>query len=93
MGYYFKHTYNFSDHGMQRCRERLKMKNNPEYEVKEKVMELISNSDSSFETKSDLYIKVPKSEFYFVINKASNTIITITKVSIEKQWRLMESEY
>ncbi|ATZ16359.1 hypothetical protein JN01_0600 [Entomoplasma freundtii] len=91
MSYYFKHSYGFTDHGLQRCRERLKLTGLPDYEVKEKIMDLIKNSNYSFESKYDLYIRAgSKGQLYFVISKDSNVIITCSPVSPEKQLSLMD---
>lgn len=90
MSYYFKPSYNFTAHGLQRCKERLNLKDKMDYEVKEKVFELIRNSNHSFETYSDIYIRAgSKGQLYFVINKNSNVIITCSPISPAKQLSLM----
>lgn len=92
MSYYYKHDYNFSYHGLQRCKERLRLKDVEDFKVKEIVMTLIKQSTHSFETNNEIYIKAGKSHNYFIINKTSNLIITCTQVSIEKQFSLMNNE-
>jgi hypothetical protein len=94
MSYYSQQRYNFSTHGLQRCRQRLKLKDKKEYEVKEKVYQLIKESIFQFETNRDLYISAGKNtKLYFVINKENNLIITCSPISIEKQMQLMDQEW
>jgi len=92
MSYYLKSKYNFSTHGLERCKERLKMKNEPEYKVKEKVYDLIKKSIHSFEDNGTIHIAAGNSDLYFVINKANNLIITCTKISVSKQMELFDND-
>ncbi|WP_026389791.1 hypothetical protein [[Acholeplasma] multilocale] len=93
MSYYYKHNYNFSYHGLQRCRERLNLKDAADYEVKAAVMEHIRKSTKSFEIGREIYISASNTDIYFIIDKTSNLIITATKVSAEKQLSLMSREW
>ncbi|ATZ18763.1 hypothetical protein ESOMN_v1c03810 [Williamsoniiplasma somnilux] len=89
MGYYFKHDYNFSYHGIQRCKERLNLKDKTDFEVKDEVMKLIKKSTKSFETEYEIYLSAGNTDLYFVINKSSKLIITATNISVEKQLRMI----
>lgn len=93
MSYYYKHNYQFSAHGIQRCRERLNLKGKDDFEVRDTVIKLIKKSNHSFETSRDLYLSAGNSNIYFVINKESNLIITATPVSAEKQWTMMNENF
>jgi len=92
MSYYYKSEYNFSDHALQRCKERLNMKNQSDSVVKKRVNELIKKSIRSFETKKEIYISAGNSDLFFVINKENNLIITCTKISVEKQLTLFDND-
>ncbi|WP_027063227.1 hypothetical protein [Mesoplasma seiffertii] len=89
MSFYYKHNYVFSDHGLQRCRERLNLKSAPDYEVKEAVIKHIQNSTRSFEAGNEIYISASNTQIYFIIDRRSNLIITATKISAEKQLSIM----
>ncbi|PPE05147.1 hypothetical protein [Williamsoniiplasma lucivorax] len=89
MSYYYKHDYNFSYHGMQRVKQRLNMKDVEDFKVKDEVIKLIKFSTNQFETEKELYISAGNTQLFFVINKQSNLIVTCTKVSVERQWKLM----
>ncbi|ATG97383.1 hypothetical protein [Mesoplasma lactucae] len=94
MSYYQRNSFHFTDHGLQRCRERLNLQGKDEWEVRDEVNRLMKESVHSFETKKDLYVSVGKSRTkYFVINKAGQCIITVTNVSAEKQLSLMKHNY
>lgn len=93
MAYYYSYPYEFTDHGIQRCRERLKLGTMDELLVKQKVIELINKSNYQFEAQGTLYIRAPQSgNLFFVINKADRLIITCAPVSIEKQMNLSLKE-
>lgn len=93
MSYYFSFPYQFTSHGLSRCRERLKLGIIDDVLVKEKVIDLINKSKFQFETKNTLYIESGfQANLFFVINKVDNTIITCTPISIEKQMNLTFSD-
>lgn len=93
MGYYYKHEYIFSCHGLQRCKERLKLKNLEDCKVKEKVLFFIKNSPLMFETKNDWYFQVQNTSFYIVVRKDNKLIITCSKVSVERQMSLLNNDW
>ncbi|WP_338973067.1 hypothetical protein [Spiroplasma endosymbiont of Panorpa germanica] len=90
MSYYFKHNYVFSDHGLQRACERLKLNRENTFEAKEHCMKLIDKSTYEFETSNHIYIKIAKTELFFVVNKTNNLIITVTQMSVSKQLEVIE---
>ncbi|WP_342274974.1 hypothetical protein [Spiroplasma endosymbiont of Cantharis lateralis] len=92
MSYYYKHKYGFSTHSIQRIRERLRLKDEEEFKLKEKILKMIAKSTYSFETNKFIYIKTLKNEVYFVIDKIQMTIITATPISPTKQLWLIENE-
>ena len=91
MSYYQKDNHVFSYHGLQRCKERLGLKDIDDFQVHQEVMKLIRNSSHFFETKNEIYIAAGNTkQLYFVINKTNNLIITCTKISVEKQLTLID---
>ncbi|AHI53891.1 hypothetical protein SSABA_v1c04840 [Spiroplasma sabaudiense Ar-1343] len=92
MSYYFKHNYSFSDHGLQRASERLRLKDMDFFSVKEHCMKLIDNSLYQFETSRHIYIKVAKSELFFVVNKLNNLVVTVTKMSVSRQLEVIDKD-
>ncbi|ALD66444.1 hypothetical protein [Spiroplasma cantharicola] len=92
MSYYYKHEYGFSTHSIQRIRQRLRLKDEEEFKLKDKILKMIAKSIYSFETSKHIYIKTLKSEVYFVVDKIQKTIITATPISPTKQLWLIENE-
>ncbi|AUM62692.1 hypothetical protein [Spiroplasma monobiae] len=92
MSYYYKHEYGFSTHSIQRIRQRLNLADEEEFKLKEKILKMIEKSTSSFETSRNIYIKTPKNEVYFVVDKFQKTIITATPISPTKQLWLIEND-
>ncbi|MCL8209681.1 hypothetical protein LT318_00229 [Spiroplasma sp. JKS002670] len=84
MSYYFKSKYQFSDHGLLRIKNRLKVKKMSDLELKSYCEELIDTSHEIDETKTFKYVKVNKTNLYFIINKIDNLIITLTPIKPEK---------
>ncbi|ARU91565.1 hypothetical protein SCLARK_00960 [Spiroplasma clarkii] len=92
MGYYYRHEFKFSDHSIQRIKQRLNLGNSEEYLLKEKVLDMIEKSTKCFETSTHLYIHTKKQDIYFVIKLPEKLIITATPISIAKQLQLIESD-
>ncbi|QHX36700.1 hypothetical protein [Spiroplasma sp. BIUS-1] len=92
MSYYYKHEYGFSTHSIQRIRQRLNLADEEEFKLKEKILKMIEKSTYSFETSKNIYIKTPKNDVYFVIDRNLKTIITATPISASKQLYLIENE-
>ncbi|ASP28228.1 hypothetical protein SCORR_v1c04560 [Spiroplasma corruscae] len=92
MGYYYKHKYGFSTHSIHRIKQRLNIKENDEFEIKDKIMNLIEKSEYQFETSKTIYIKIPVKNLYAVIDKKYNTIITVTDISASKQLELIDKD-
>ncbi|AXK51166.1 hypothetical protein [Spiroplasma alleghenense] len=92
MSYYFKHNYVFTDHGLQRACERLNLNKENMFEAKEHCMKLIDKSTYEFHTTNHIYIRVGKTEIFFVINKLQNLIITVTKMSVAKQLEVIDKD-
>lgn len=89
MSYYYNFPYEFTDHAIARCRERLKLETADDILVRQKIIELIKKSNYQFETRDTLYIRAKNSgNLFFVIKKVDLTIITCTPVSVEKQMKL-----
>ncbi|MDP4040762.1 hypothetical protein [Mycoplasma mycoides] len=88
MSYYYRHNFSFSYHGLQRAKERLKLKDKKDYEVKEICLEHIRNSTKSFMSGNEIYISASNTNIFFVVNKQNNLIITVTEISAEKQLRM-----
>ncbi|AGR42162.1 hypothetical protein [Spiroplasma diminutum] len=92
MSYYYKHEYGFSTHSIQRIRQRLKLADEEEFKLKDKILKMIEKSTLSFETSKHIYIKTSKTDIYFVIDKFQKVIITATPISAAKQLWLIENE-
>ncbi|AKU79720.1 hypothetical protein [Spiroplasma turonicum] len=92
MSYYYKHKYGLSTHAMQRIKQRLSIKENDEFLIRDIIANMIDNSNYSFQTSKTLYIKSPKNDIYFIIDILSNTIITATKISAQKQLDLINAD-
>jgi len=88
MSYYQRSHYTFTAHGLQRCKERLKLQGLDDYQVHSEVLKLIKASTHNFEAGQYLYIAAGNTRNYFVIDKLNNVIITCTPVSAEKQMKL-----
>ncbi|UWD35279.1 hypothetical protein NX779_01420 [Mycoplasma cottewii] len=88
MSYYYRHNFSFSYHGLQRAKERLKLKDKKDYEVKEICLDHIRNSTKSFHDSRYNYISASNTNIYFVVEKNSNLIVTVTEISAEKQWKM-----
>jgi hypothetical protein len=88
MSYYQRSYYSFTDHGLQRCKERLKLQDLDDYQVHNEVFRLIKESTHKFETRQHIYIAAGNTRNYFVIDKFNNVIITCTPISAEKQMKL-----
>ena len=91
MSYYQQaNNFEYSDHGLQRVKERLKMKDKNDWEVREEVRRLIRLSTYSFEDNHYDYVSVGKSrDMFFVFSKDEHVLITCTKISVEKQMKLI----
>lgn len=92
MSYYYKHGYNFTFHSMYRIKERLNMKKLEDWEAKEACIKLIDESKSNFQTNKHIYIQAGSKELFFVINKLSKVVLTVTPISVTKQLWLIENE-
>ncbi|QEH61890.1 hypothetical protein SCHIN_v1c06930 [Spiroplasma chinense] len=92
MGYYYRHEFKFSDHALQRIRQRLNLGNEEEYLLKEKVLTMIEKSTQMFETSNHIYIHTRKNDIYFVIKKPEKLIVTATPISATKQLYLIETD-
>ncbi|AEM68812.1 hypothetical protein [Mycoplasma putrefaciens] len=88
MSYYYKHNFSFTYHGLQRAKERLKLQDKQDYEVKELCLKHIQSSTKSFESGSVLYISASNTNIFFVIDKKANLIITVTEISPAKQLKI-----
>ncbi|ASZ09036.1 hypothetical protein CK556_01525 [Mesoplasma chauliocola] len=89
MSYYYKPSMGYSVHALQRARERLNLKDKADWEVKESIKNHIHNSTKTFRINGMLYLSASNTNIFFVINESSNTLVTVTLVSAEKQLRLM----
>ncbi|MCL8211173.1 hypothetical protein LD125_00323 [Mesoplasma sp. JKS002658] len=91
MSYYQQASnFEYSDHGLQRVKERLKMKDKTDWEVREEVRRLVNLSTHGFEDNHYYYVGVGKSkDMFFVFSKDENVLITCTKISVEKQMKLI----
>ncbi|ATZ21497.1 hypothetical protein [Mesoplasma tabanidae] len=89
MSYYYKPSMGYSVHALQRAKERLKLQNKQDWEVKEAIKNHIFNSTKTFKINGMLYLSASNTNIFFVINESSNTLVTVTLVSAEKQLRLM----
>lgn len=84
MSYYARNKYQFSEHGLLRVRNRLKMKEMSDLELKSYCSKLIETSHEVYETEDFNYVKINKKELYFIIKKIDNLIITLTPIKPEK---------
>lgn len=91
MSYYFRYEFKFSDHSIQRIKQRLNLKDTEDFILKEKVLDMIENSQSSFQTTNHLYIHTTKSNIYFVVKIPEKLIITATPISITKQLEIINN--
>lgn len=80
MSYYLKNKYNFSDHGLLRIKNRLKIKEINDLELRNYCSKLIESSYEIYETKTYKYVKINETDLYFIINKIDNLIITLTPI-------------
>lgn len=90
MSYYYRNPYQFSYHGVTRIRSRLKLQDLNDTQVREKCLKLISESRNIEETRSYKYIRVNKTNLYFVIKKDTNLILTISPISPTKLLTVIE---
>ncbi|WP_339022308.1 hypothetical protein [Spiroplasma endosymbiont of Crioceris asparagi] len=92
MSYYEKNKYSISTHSFYRIKERLNMRSKTDLELNIFVNELINNSTDVIDTKKTLYVNTQINDVYLVIDKISNLVITATKISHEKQIRIIEED-
>ncbi|AKX34126.1 hypothetical protein SLITO_v1c04730 [Spiroplasma litorale] len=92
MSFYYKHKYGFSTHAIHRIKQRLNLKEEDEFKLKDIIIDMIDNSSYSFQTSKTIYIKSRKNDIYFVVDIITNTIITATKISPHKQLELLEKD-
>ncbi|QGS51956.1 hypothetical protein [Spiroplasma tabanidicola] len=92
MSYYYRHEFKFSDHGLQRIKQRLNLSESNEWEIKEKVLDMIENSTRNFETNDTIYIYTGKGNIFFVIAKREKLIITTTPISPERELKLINRD-
>ncbi|WP_342276652.1 hypothetical protein [Spiroplasma endosymbiont of Nebria brevicollis] len=90
MSYYYRNPYQFSYHGVARIRTRLKLQDLTDMQVREHCLKLISESHNIEETRSYKYIRVNKTNLYFVIKKDTNLILTISPMSPTKLLKVIE---
>lgn len=90
MSYYNFSPYSFSYHALDRIKDRLNLKNLNEWQIKDYCLKLIKESFDVVETKSFLYIKINKSNLYFVIKKEEKLILTISPMSASKLLDVIE---
>ncbi|PPE05069.1 hypothetical protein EELLY_v1c07570 [Entomoplasma ellychniae] len=88
MSYYYKPIINYTSHALQRAKERLNLKDKPDWEVKAAIKKHMQASTKSFDQKNTVYVSASNSDIYFVIDMNTNTLITVTKVSPEKMLSL-----
>ncbi len=93
MSFYNKSHYQFSNHAIQRIKERLTIPKDSELAVKNFVIRQIENSSYQFSGDKFLYVDISSGnkyrDFFIVIDKNTNLIITVTKMSGSKILSLM----
>lgn len=92
MSYYYNKKYRFSHHGLVRIKSRLKLDNLTDTEVINYCLNLIDLSHDVFDTKNLKYVKVNGKELYFVINKDSNLILTLSPIKPDKLLAILEND-
>lgn len=90
MSYYFRNPYQFSYHSIARIRTRLKLQNLNDMQLREYCLKLINDSHNIEETTNFKYIRVSKTNLYFVIKKDVNLILTISPMSAAKLLAVIE---
>ena len=84
MSYYYRNPYQFSYHGVARIRNRLSLQKLNDFELRDYCLKLINEAYHIEETKSFKYIKINKTNLYFVIKKDVNIILTVSPMSATK---------
>lgn len=92
MSYYAKSKYQFSDHGLFRIKNRLKMKAISDLELKNYCSRLIETSHDVYDTEDCIYVKINGKELYFVINKNNNLIVTLRPMKPEKLLAILDKD-
>ncbi len=93
MSFYNQSYYQFSHHAIQRIKERLNIPKESELAVKNFIINQIKNSAYSFDQDQFTYVDISSGnkyrDFYVIIEKNNNLIITVTKMSGSKILSLM----
>lgn len=90
MSYYFKNKYNFSNHAVYRAKTRLKLNDFNDLEIVNFCSKLIDSSYEVYETATYKYIKVNKTNLYFVFDKIGNLVITLSPFKPDRLLALLE---
>lgn len=93
MSYYARSKYQFSEHGLLRIKDRLKLKTISDSELKNYCIKLIEASHEVYDAEDYWYVKVNGKNLYFVIKKNNNLIITLTPIKPEKLLANLEKNW
>lgn len=92
MSYYYSREYQFSYHGLIRIKNRLQLNHLTELEIINYCLKLIESSNDILETKKIKYIKINEKDLYFVVDKSSNLILTLSPIKPEKLLAILEND-
>jgi len=90
MSYYFRNPYQFSYHGVGRIRSRLKLQTLNDIQIRAYCLQLINASHEIIDTRNYQYIRVNKTNLYFIIKKDNNLILTISPMAPSRLLALIE---
>ncbi|WP_339024820.1 hypothetical protein [Spiroplasma endosymbiont of Agriotes lineatus] len=91
MSYYLQSKYQFSHHVILRIKQRLNLKHLNAMKLKMHCLQLINESFYVVDIKDDIYVQINDSDLYFVVDKKSNLIKTITPISQERLLSIIET--
>ncbi|WP_338982371.1 hypothetical protein [Spiroplasma endosymbiont of Eupeodes luniger] len=90
VSYYLQSKYQFSHHVILPVKQRLNLKHLNDMELKMHCLQLINEAFYVIDIKDDIYVQINDSDLYFVIDKKSNLIKTITPISQERLLSIIE---
>ncbi len=93
MSYYSKEPYIFSNHALQRIKERIELPSNQRLSVKKYISSLIMKSTYQFIYQNYLYVSISDHnknyDMYAVIDESSKVVVTVSRMSRGKILNLL----
>lgn len=98
MSYYYRSKFSVSNHAILRARQRIKgLRELDEVMVRGKIIEMLEKiRNFEFEDSTHMYYRIygQKDHYlYFVVQKSNFLVTTVTPISFEKKYKLLNKDY